>query len=106
MVAYRDYGDNEQHSVCPLSSDLTPLLKFLDRQNAYGGGDAPEDVLGALHAAASTINWNGKIRFCVLIADCPGHGYELNDYGSCDRYVSFSQIEDRQDDQLLSRTLQ
>jgi len=89
MVAYRDYGDAEQHSVCLLSSDLTPLLQFLDSQNANGGGDIPEDVLGALHVAATMINWNGRIRFCVLIADRPGHGSDLNEYGSDDRYVFF-----------------
>ena len=46
---------------------------------AFGGGDGPEDVLGALDRAATQLSWASKARFIVLIADAPAHGRECND---------------------------
>ena len=47
--------------------------------SAHGGGDAPEDVPGALIHAANTLAWtNGNANFCVLICDAPCHGRECN----------------------------
>ncbi len=46
---------------------------------ATGGGDMPEDVLGALNRAAAWPEWSARAKFIVLIADSPGHGTDLND---------------------------
>jgi uncharacterized protein YegL len=45
---------------------------------AAGGGDGPEDLLPALHAAAS-LSWKSRARFLVLITDAPAHGQDCND---------------------------
>lgn len=45
---------------------------------SFGGGDGPEDVLGALDRA-SRLDWRAKARFIVLIADAPAHGGDCND---------------------------
>jgi uncharacterized protein YegL len=45
---------------------------------ASGGADGPEDVLPALHAAATGLDWRAKVRFLVLIADAPAHGRDYN----------------------------
>jgi hypothetical protein len=45
---------------------------------AQGGGDEPEDVLAAFNQAA-TLNWTGRARFLINIADAPAHGRECND---------------------------
>lgn len=45
---------------------------------SFGGGDGPEDVLGALEEAAQRLSWGAKARFVVHIADAPAHGREFN----------------------------
>ena len=43
----------------------------------WGGGDVPEDVLGALDTAAS-FEWGSGTRFVVLMTDAPAHGKDCN----------------------------
>ena len=45
-----------------------------------GGGDYPEDILGALHVAAG-FDWQSKARFLLQIGDAPPHGTEFNTLG-------------------------
>ncbi|CAF5163184.1 unnamed protein product, partial [Rotaria sp. Silwood1] len=62
--------------------------KFLNGITASGGGDIPEDVLGALDTCL-TLNWSKtNARFIVLITDAPGHGPELNNDLANDEYNS------------------
>jgi len=85
FVGYRDFGDEEQHIVhdfvgsgegaAILESALGPIV-------ATGGGDFPEDVLGALNQA-SQLNWQEGINVLVLMGDAPGHGRELCDVVRC-----------------------
>ena len=87
MVAYRDYGDGKDNQICPREFALgtDKLREFLQKQEAFGGNDAAEDVLGGLFAATK-LNWSSKARFLILIADSPGHGVELHG-GFEDRYL-------------------
>ncbi|GMH42187.1 hypothetical protein BSKO_10106 [Bryopsis sp. KO-2023] len=78
MVAYKDYGDAERIRVQQFTKDVPEFLGFLQGLTAGGGGDAPEDVLGALKAAASMGDWEGRVKFVILIADAPGHGRDCN----------------------------
>lgn len=90
LVPFRDRGD----ALPPLTpfGDPDPgayteesLREFNDRQvatvmgalrdlRAVGGGDIPEDVLGALSRATTGLAWKGKARYAVLITDAPSHG--------------------------------
>ena len=47
--------------------------------SAGGGADGPEDVLPALTAAATLLDWQAKVRFLVLVTDAPAHGRDCND---------------------------
>ena len=80
MVAYRDYGDgDEQICPCPFARGPDNVREFLSKQEAHGGGDFAEDVLGGLTAAADLEGWSSKVKFCILIADSPAHGSELHE---------------------------
>lgn len=53
--------------------------------NGNGGGDVPEDIVGALDqvargssrqqgASGGGLEWRGRVRFCVIVTDAPTHG--------------------------------
>ena len=95
-VAYTDYGGgggtqrgdhvrtldfravHDTRDAEAAQHNLRGLVEFLEQQKAEGGGDRPEDVLGALDSAAG-LTWQSKIRLLLLITDAPGHGRDLND---------------------------
>ncbi|CAF1361600.1 unnamed protein product [Adineta steineri] len=80
IVGYRDITDNPQYETLNFTHDENEVVTFLDKLKAKGGGDCPEDVLGALDKCISLPNWSGSnARFIVLITDAPGHGSDLND---------------------------
>ncbi len=43
----------------------------------YLGGDGPEAMTPALHAAVHTLSWRkNAVKITILIADAPPHGLE------------------------------
>lgn len=78
-VAYKDFCDGDDRlRLLPFTKDVEQLRVFFKNQTAIGGGDAPEDVVGGLKAAANNMHWAGHIRFVLLIADAPAHGAECS----------------------------
>ncbi|CAF1153394.1 unnamed protein product [Didymodactylos carnosus] len=86
IVGYRDITDNPQYETLNFTHNEDQIIRFLDKLQAKGGDDCPEDVLGALDKCLTLPNWSGaNARFIVLITDAPGHGQDLNDDEN-DRY--------------------
>jgi Mg-chelatase subunit ChlD len=80
IVGFRDVGDNPRFFIQQFTDQEAQLISFLDSLTAAGGGDCPEDVMGALDQCLKLNNWSkSNARFIVLITDAPGHGTELND---------------------------
>jgi von Willebrand factor type A domain. len=87
IVAYRDHLQNSTQlkaprlEILPLSSP-TEAIKFLDRLEAVGGDDGPEDVNGGLQEALK-LSWReankSATRYLVHICDAPCHGREYHD---------------------------
>lgn len=74
FVAYRDFGDGaRQLVVTDLTTDTAAVCRAVDAETAGGGGDAPEDICGALHKARE-LSWRERsAKFIILICDCPCH---------------------------------
>ena len=74
-LVYRDHGDDYINRISPLSDDITVTQRFLDLQNAEGGGDFPEAVPEALMATVNSAGWsaNARARIAFLILDAPCH---------------------------------
>lgn len=72
FVGYRDFEDGPAE-VKPFTQDVDDVISFIDRQQAFGGGDFPEDLAGGL-ADALKLDWVSKTRTLVIIADAPCHG--------------------------------
>ncbi|CAF2984319.1 unnamed protein product, partial [Rotaria sp. Silwood2] len=92
IVAYRDLKDKPPIMKIDFTEKTDDVMKFLNGITASGGGDIPEDVLGALDTCL-TLNWSKtNARFIVLITDAPGHGPELHNDLANDDYKTVSNL--------------
>ena len=75
-VLYRDPVDckGEKNKTYPLTSDVERLKRELGSERASGGGDTPEDWVGAYDMALNNIAWRNGTRLIIHIADAPAHG--------------------------------
>ncbi|TNV81249.1 hypothetical protein FGO68_gene3470 [Halteria grandinella] len=81
FVGYRDFCDGEKRLVKrDFSSDTEGLKKLIGEQEATGGEDECEDVIGGLDTACSLSYEYTNITNVVLICDAPSHGkqYHVN----------------------------
>jgi hypothetical protein len=75
-ICYRDPVDSpsDVHQVHHLNDDVKTLIGFLSAIQATGGGDPPEDWVGAYAIALKQIHWGDGAKTIVHIADAPAHG--------------------------------
>lgn len=76
FIGYRDFNDldfGEYYINLELSQNYDSILKNINYLDAHGGGDAPEDLCGALEMAKNK-KWEGRSRFAILVTDSPCHG--------------------------------
>jgi len=81
FVGYRDFCDKSIYDVHDFTYLDTEMKKFISKRKAKGGGDAPEDVQGALHQALN-LSWMPleaqTIKLCFFVADAPCHGRQYH----------------------------
>ncbi len=83
LVLYRDRGDEYVTQTVPFTADLDSFQASLNRLEAFGGGDDPEDLQAALEAAMR-LSWNrGGVRLAFVITDAAPH----LDYGQSYTYA-------------------
>ena len=75
-VLYRDPIDcpGEKNKTYSLKRDVEILKRELGSERAHGGGDTPEDWVGAYEMALDNIAWRNGTRLIIHIADAPAHG--------------------------------
>ncbi len=74
LVLYKDVGDEYLTEIVPLTENLEGFQQELQRVEAGGGGDTPEDLQAALDDSLNRINWNKDgIRLSFIITDAPPH---------------------------------
>ena len=74
-VVYRDHQDEYLTRISRLTDDIKTTQTFIDKQQAYNGGDYPEAVPEALMATLNSAGWdpNARARIAFLILDAPCH---------------------------------
>lgn len=78
FVAYRDFCDGALRlQVQPLTTDIAKVRDFIGTLSAFGGGDGPEDIPGALEQVL-VMGMQAEARCVVLVADSPSHGSEFH----------------------------
>ena len=82
-IFYRDPVDSksDEHEVIDLTDDVNSFPEKIGKIRAYGGGDIPEDWVGAYKLANEKISWRNGIKVIMHLADAGAHGklFTLND---------------------------
>ena len=82
-IFYRDPIDSksDEHEVIDLTDDVNSFPEKIGKIRAYGGGDIPEDWVGAYKLANEKISWRNGIKVIMHLADAGAHGklFTLND---------------------------
>jgi hypothetical protein len=75
-VCYRDPVDSpcDIHEVHQLNADIDTLVSFFSAIRPTGGGDGPEDWVGAYCLVLDAIKWRDGPKTIIHIADAPAHG--------------------------------
>jgi hypothetical protein len=76
---YRDTEDEYLTRHSDFTEDLSTTAKFVNEQEASGGGDYPEAVHTALERMLQNLSWDtqARTRLAFLILDAPAH-YETD----------------------------
>lgn len=74
FVGFRDFVDDDIFAIQDFTFDIDTVKSFISKQEARGGGDLPEDVVGALYQSLQ-LSWHPKsIKLASVVADAPTHG--------------------------------
>ncbi len=80
FIGYRDFLDvNEkrQYDNQEFTENIDEFNNFLSKLDCSGGGDEPEDIVGALRQALN-MNWVSKAKYAILVCDAPCHGKQYH----------------------------
>ncbi|MCL4297720.1 MAG: VWA domain-containing protein [Anaerolineae bacterium] len=82
MVTYRDRGDAFVTQTYEFTPDVREFSQKLSGVYADGGGDTPESLNEALHAAVNGVEWRDgdTVQLIFLVADAPPHLDYAQDY--------------------------
>ena len=82
-IFYRDPIDspNDKHEVIDLTDNVNSFPEKIGKIQAEGGGDIPEDWVGAYKLANEKISWRNGTKVIMHLADAGAHGklFTLND---------------------------
>ena len=76
FIGYRDFIDEKEvrkYDNIEFTENLEEFNDFLSKLDCSGGGDEPEDVVGALQQGLN-MKWESNAKYAVLVADAPCHG--------------------------------
>ena len=78
-VFYRDPIDSpsDKHEIINLTDQVNNLPEQIKKIEAYGGGDLPEDWVGAYKLVNEKINWRNGVKTIIHLADAGAHGKEF-----------------------------
>jgi len=84
VVTYRDHPPQDSTYVTKMQ-DFTndkEIRDYINKLDAFGGGDEPESAHDGLLASANSVSWTNTskvptVRYVFHIADAPAHGNEF-----------------------------
>jgi len=81
-VFYRDPIDSKAdiHEIIDLTDNVNSIPEQILKIKADGGGDEPEDWVGAYKIANEKISWRNGIRIIIHLADAGAHGKLFTKY--------------------------
>jgi len=81
-IFYRDPIDSKSdtHEVIDLTDNVNSFPEKIGLISASGGGDEPEDWVGAYKLANEKISWRNGIKVIIHLADAGAHGKLFTKY--------------------------
>jgi len=81
-IFYRDPIDShgDKHEFIDLTDDVNSLPEKIGKISATGGGDAPEDWVGAYKLANEKISWRNGTKVIMHLTDAGAHGKLFTSY--------------------------
>ncbi len=81
-VFYRDPIDStgDSHEIIDLTDDINSLSEKIGNILAMGGGDEPEDWVGAYKLANEKISWRNGNKVIIHLTDAGAHGKLFTPY--------------------------
>ena len=78
-IFYRDPIDSpdDKHEIINLTDQVNTLPSKISKIKAYGGGDLPDDWVGAFKLINEKIKWRNGIKVIIHLADAGAHGKEF-----------------------------
>jgi hypothetical protein len=75
-IFYRDPIDSsgDRNDYIDLTDNIDSFKSFISTMVATGGGDTPEDWVGAYNIALNNISWRKGVKCIIHIADAGAHG--------------------------------
>jgi hypothetical protein len=88
FVAYRDFCDGDKRLEShPLTDEIDSVRAFIAACRAFGGGDEPEDLAGALQCAME-MKFQADGKRVIVVTDAPCHGEKYHDSRDSKTYAN------------------
>ena len=87
FVGYRDYQEQDeqrQYFSKEFTENINEITEYIKNLDCTGGGDLPEDIVGALETALN-MKWESRAKYAILVCDAPCHGKKYHNI-SYDRF--------------------
>lgn len=82
-----------QTDVFDFTDEIADFQKFIDKEEAKDGADAPEDWVGA-YTEAKKLSWRNGVRLIIQIGDAPAHGVKWAGTGKeSKKDTTYNQLE-------------
>ena len=87
FVGYKDFTSKDEkriYSSKEFTENIQEIQDYIKTLGCFGGGDIPEDIVGALKHALK-MKWESEAKYAILVCDAPCHGKKYHDI-SYDRF--------------------
>ena len=81
-IFYRDPVDvmSDKNDYINLTDNIESFKSFISTMKPTGGGDGPEDWVGAYKIALNNVSWRNGVKCIIHIADAGAHGTKYSSW--------------------------
>ena len=76
FIGYRDFYEVDEERTYfskEFTENIDEMNEYISQLDCSGGGDVPEDIVGALSLALK-MKWESNAKYALLVCDAPCHG--------------------------------
>ncbi|CAK86488.1 unnamed protein product (macronuclear) [Paramecium tetraurelia] len=83
LICYQDKAELKKlgaYQQLQFTDQAEEVANYLSAVKCGGGGDAPEDIDGAIRQMINNLKWKTQFRIAMLICDAPCHGTNFHEF--------------------------